>query len=380
MPKKDKILKVQVYTIVKFKDKFLLLHRSEDLDVWEFPGGSIEFGENPKKAAIRELFEETAINVKDVKLFDVTSVVYPDNKTMQIPIFFIVEISKVPFINLREHSEYKWVDIKEAKKLNLALSVISVLKKLENTFSSKKDISLEALLNKIKEDVIKLPHFVDLIDRSNPEKIEGWSDLDITLVFKKIDYELLVKLRKMLKNWEEYGKKIDMMIITLEDNPLLPYHFHGGYQLTYLDELKNAKSFFNIYPLTSKKSHNFKYLQIDCFRTMALKIQEIRRTIVTGRVLFFSRKLSGDAVETMHILKKCKTIRKMAAQILKFSKKKPLGIEKELHNFDKVYYVCRKNWNKICENGKILKKYKRYCVEFAEKVYSKIVRNQSNIF
>ncbi|MEM5820318.1 MAG: NUDIX hydrolase [Candidatus Aenigmatarchaeota archaeon] len=134
--KKDKILKVQVYTIVKYKNKFLLLHRTEDIDVWEFPGGSIEFGENPKEAAIRELFEETAINIKekDVKLFDVTSVVYPDNRTMQIPIFFIVEISKLPIINLKEHSEYKWVNIKEAKRLNLALSVISIIKKLENLF------------------------------------------------------------------------------------------------------------------------------------------------------------------------------------------------------------------------------------------------------
>lgn len=381
MLKKDKILKVQVYTIVKYKDKFLLLHRTEDIDVWEFPGGCIEFGENPKKAAIRELFEETAIKAKDIKLFDVTSVTYPDNRTMQIPIFFITEISKIPSINLKEHSEYKWVNIREAKKLNLALSVISILKKLEGITFSERDITAEVLLNKIKRDVIKLPYFADLIDRSNPERVEEWSDLDITLVFKKINYELLIKLKKMFERWKKFGKKIDMMIITLEDNPLLPYHFHGGYQLTYLEELRNARSFLNVYPLFSRKSYDPKYLQIDCFRTIALKIQEIRRTIVTGRVLFFSEKLSNDAVETMHVLKKCKTIRKMTSQILKLARKKsPLNIEKELSKFDKIYSTCRKNWKEISQNRRILRKYKKYCVEFAEKVYSKILKNQRLLF
>ncbi len=35
---------------------------------WEFPGGGIEFGENPEEALIREMKEETGLDVEIVRL------------------------------------------------------------------------------------------------------------------------------------------------------------------------------------------------------------------------------------------------------------------------------------------------------------------------
>jgi mutator protein MutT len=67
-----KEIKFTVYTIVKCKNEILLLHRTEDLNVWEFPGGKIEFGESPYETALRELKEEVGIENKNIKLFDVT--------------------------------------------------------------------------------------------------------------------------------------------------------------------------------------------------------------------------------------------------------------------------------------------------------------------
>lgn len=135
MQEKNKTQKVQVYVIVKRKDRFLLLHRTEDVNVWEFPGGSIEFGESPENAAKRELLEETGIKARKIKLFDVSSAVYPDKKTMQICIFFFTEVGKKVSVLLTEHKEHRWVTLKEMESFdNLALSVKSILKKLKNSF------------------------------------------------------------------------------------------------------------------------------------------------------------------------------------------------------------------------------------------------------
>jgi mutator protein MutT len=50
----------------------LMLHRSDN-DCWCFPGGAIELGEKVEEAAVREVFEETGLEVQGLKLFGVFS-------------------------------------------------------------------------------------------------------------------------------------------------------------------------------------------------------------------------------------------------------------------------------------------------------------------
>jgi len=45
------------------KDRVLLSHR-RDLDIWNLPGGSVESGELPTDAAVRETYEETGLNIE----------------------------------------------------------------------------------------------------------------------------------------------------------------------------------------------------------------------------------------------------------------------------------------------------------------------------
>lgn len=45
------------------KGRVLLSHR-RDLDIWNLPGGSVERGELPPEAAIRETMEETGLKIK----------------------------------------------------------------------------------------------------------------------------------------------------------------------------------------------------------------------------------------------------------------------------------------------------------------------------
>jgi len=74
-----KIQKIRVTGIIKNKDKFLLLHQSGPLHVWEFPSGGIEFDETPEQAIERELKEETGMKAVNKRLFAVSSCNYSND-------------------------------------------------------------------------------------------------------------------------------------------------------------------------------------------------------------------------------------------------------------------------------------------------------------
>ena len=57
---------VSVYVYDKTNKKFLLVHHKK-LGVWVQPGGHVELNESPEEAAIREVYEETGINVNPIK-------------------------------------------------------------------------------------------------------------------------------------------------------------------------------------------------------------------------------------------------------------------------------------------------------------------------
>lgn len=49
----------------------VLLQRRGDSDAWGFPGGAMELGESAEETAIREIFEETGLNVSIERLIGV---------------------------------------------------------------------------------------------------------------------------------------------------------------------------------------------------------------------------------------------------------------------------------------------------------------------
>ncbi|MCB1961002.1 MAG: dihydroneopterin triphosphate diphosphatase [Rhodocyclaceae bacterium] len=49
---------------------FLLLHRRPPTAFWQSVTGSLEAGETPREAALREVYEETALVVRDADLVD----------------------------------------------------------------------------------------------------------------------------------------------------------------------------------------------------------------------------------------------------------------------------------------------------------------------
>jgi 8-oxo-dGTP pyrophosphatase MutT (NUDIX family) len=98
--------------------RVLVLQRAPDASrpgSWELVYGKIDGGERPEKAAVRELGEETGLEVK--ALYDVTvnSFFLHASQTIQMSIVFaafVPDDSKV--ILSEEHQRYEWLTVDEA--------------------------------------------------------------------------------------------------------------------------------------------------------------------------------------------------------------------------------------------------------------------------
>ncbi len=76
---------------------------------WEFPGGKIEEGENPKESLKREIREEFGIKIK-VKDFFMENIYEYEHKKVRLLSYITKHISNK--IEVREHNKAKWVDVK----------------------------------------------------------------------------------------------------------------------------------------------------------------------------------------------------------------------------------------------------------------------------
>lgn len=109
-----------VKALLQQDDKFLVLKESlHHGDVWDLPGGKIEYGEEPTEALIREVKEEVDISIEVKRSVGVWWFFSQNNKHQVIchtflcqPIGdFTIDMSKNP---ADEHfSEYRWATISE---------------------------------------------------------------------------------------------------------------------------------------------------------------------------------------------------------------------------------------------------------------------------
>jgi len=113
-----------VKAIVRYKDKFLFLKKAKDpiqenIGKWECSGGRIQDKEDPKKAVLREVEEETGLQCKIIKKLAFLNMKTNEYDSRCGCFLLQANVDKVKLTE--EHSDYKWIKAKKVKDINLVL-------------------------------------------------------------------------------------------------------------------------------------------------------------------------------------------------------------------------------------------------------------------
>jgi mutator protein MutT len=89
---------------------------------WDFPGGSVEFGETCENAVVRELKEEFDIDIEVIELLEVVNHILPEEQQHWVsPSFVAKHVGGVPRITKPEKCiEFKWINIAEINPNDLS--------------------------------------------------------------------------------------------------------------------------------------------------------------------------------------------------------------------------------------------------------------------
>ncbi|MBX9805086.1 MAG: NUDIX hydrolase [Alphaproteobacteria bacterium] len=104
------------------KGKILLLRRNPHKslgDTWGVPAGKLEEGETPRKAAIREVFEEVGLHLREEQLKELPKIYVRRHGADVVLYRFRTVFLTLPSysLNLEEHSCAQWFSIQEALEL-----------------------------------------------------------------------------------------------------------------------------------------------------------------------------------------------------------------------------------------------------------------------
>lgn len=112
--------------IVKRENKYLLVRREREWDKnthnkWEFPGGKVDFGEDPKESAVREVLEESGFRTEPIKLIPkITTHIweYENRITQVILIPYLCKLmGGKTSLNDKNINDVSWFTINEIKEL-----------------------------------------------------------------------------------------------------------------------------------------------------------------------------------------------------------------------------------------------------------------------
>jgi 8-oxo-dGTP diphosphatase len=124
---------VQIGVIIDDK-KVLLVKRSKNdshrAGEWEFPGGELEANEDLRGGLMREILEETGINIKIGLPVYISDLVLKEQGIRYILVYILCKtVDANPKIILSsEHTDYKWIDVESVKKRDFPEEVWMTLK------------------------------------------------------------------------------------------------------------------------------------------------------------------------------------------------------------------------------------------------------------
>lgn len=128
---------VAIVSVVMWQDKFLVLKRGKNVSnstKWCFPCGYLDWGESASECAVREIYEETGINLRNYQVSGLDNpyeiVTEPDvNWKQDIAIHFKIVIDSetepkydLSIVDPGETLDIKWITIDELSNYNFAFN------------------------------------------------------------------------------------------------------------------------------------------------------------------------------------------------------------------------------------------------------------------
>ncbi len=98
-----------------------------DPEMWELPGGKVERGEFFADALVREIKEETNLDVEIGDFCEAVQNDYSHKRTVQLMMYLINVEGEVKISD--EHTEFMWASIEKIKTLDISTSLKKLLEK-----------------------------------------------------------------------------------------------------------------------------------------------------------------------------------------------------------------------------------------------------------
>lgn len=117
-------LEFGVKALILRDSKFLVMHNNGvRADLWELPGGRMEFGETAEETLKREIMEETGLIVNPIKLLDTWNLIKVDHQITGIIYLCSIEEGEITLSD--EHDAYKWVNA-DKESLDIMYDVFKI--------------------------------------------------------------------------------------------------------------------------------------------------------------------------------------------------------------------------------------------------------------
>ena len=127
-------MKTFVRAVIRHNNKFLVIkeYKAVDYNVWNFPGGRIDEGEDLETCIIRELKEEVNLDANSVEIFHQGEYDYGDNGLWKGYFCFcnVDNVADVKIMEPKTCDGYCWLpieDIVDLKRLGINLDAITKL-------------------------------------------------------------------------------------------------------------------------------------------------------------------------------------------------------------------------------------------------------------
>lgn len=124
--------------IINDEGKYLLAKRGvrakNEKGKWEFPGGSVEFGDTMWETIVREMKEELGIEIEPVEHFPPIDHIIPDDNQHWVTSIFISRIIKgdPQIMEPEKCDEINWFTLEEIEKLPLSIATRLNIPQLKN--------------------------------------------------------------------------------------------------------------------------------------------------------------------------------------------------------------------------------------------------------